>query len=1272
MVRVSGPSLDELDDRGDRIAAEMRRGLMKVMKSVAPRARDVIDLNVIRTQMNRYISEELIKSLQTAWIRSAENTYQQLLKAAQRVNRGGERQSETALTAAIDIPKVSNELGELYLANSVNRLYSVSDLLWDKARAEMLKGMEAGESIEEIQKRLMDVPNLAAPQAEVIARTEVIGASNAGSYAEMKATGLPALKEWIAAADSRTRPSHEHVDETVLDIDEKFIVGGYAMSYPHDPTGPPSEVINCRCTLGWDIPDEAFDDEDDDDMEIVTDVETVTFHLPGKHDQKDHGRKGLRGLKAGKPLKITHGLIHKKHPDGSIVAVTKDGKKHILWEANKYHLREKDEKGLWQTKKTAIKSKAYKEINDFASDWHEPDNEERDDKKSDTDAKPKTDSPEFVSADEEVTAGDKISMSQELIDADMPDNSIFAISGSGKLRLVKKNDKIEVQVRQDGIGHPWEIDTRGPADYALDMISNYKDDWYVPKIAKSDKNEKKADSSPSGPAAKSDDTGQTVGVAENATPGAPLKITHGLVHKKHPDNTTVAINSTGDKKVNWDGKQYELLEKQPNGSWDVKTTAKKSKAYKEINDFDSSWHEPVSASSPSTAAPSSPSAPGAPSAPATPTPSAPSTLTSPTLPDSDIPKPIASGAQITVDDNFVSQDFPNGAVVAVSKDGAKKVVFNDDKFAVRRLNPYDGTWQTVNEGPREYAVGMLKAQFNDWFEPMPDGAPSSPAAPPAAMPTPPPAPILPTTMPNGDPITVSDDGVRVGPGAPLTIDDAFIRQDFPDDSIIAVSSDGTKKIVWNNDEMEIHEWDDYELEWEKIDSEGKEDIGYVLDDYDGEGWSTPIVMADEDDSPPEDALPTAEKPSGKSVDMNEQVSPGKPVVLSQEYLDYDYPNESTVAVSANGDYRLVLRKSMYEVQKKNPFTGSWSTQVSAPREHPQMLAALDGYAKDWTEPAGAGEAPTAPSTPPPPAATPTTPVPKSYTPMQKAYAQSIFGSNGVKWHSDSKKMYDTALEVSKKDPSLTMGDALAIMDQSLTKKTGNPFQTKMVKFLGTKAGKKYAQEQGGSASIGSTVQTLAPNPSANAPVSTNSSSYKSMNFGQATSMQTDMNLAHPPPWTAEQISALRTYTGGAYTPINKCLRGTGTCSPSQLKTIAGIKAGMKPSTKDIKIYRKTNIATFGVSSLAELEKLKGGTFKDKGVISTSIKSGAWSGNVHMIIEAPKGSKMAWVAPISYYKSENEFALAPGTEFEVLDIVPHDEYPGTVRVMRVRVIPGSGD
>lgn len=60
-------------------------------------------------------------------------------------------------------------------------------------------------------------------------------------------------KSWVSMEDDKVRPTHQQADadyaNNPIPSNQPFIVGGSEMMYPGDPSGPPGEVINCRCIL---------------------------------------------------------------------------------------------------------------------------------------------------------------------------------------------------------------------------------------------------------------------------------------------------------------------------------------------------------------------------------------------------------------------------------------------------------------------------------------------------------------------------------------------------------------------------------------------------------------------------------------------------------------------------------------------------------------------------------------------------------------------------------------------------------------------------------------------------------------------------------------------------------------------------------------------------------------------------------------------------------------------------------------------------------------
>lgn len=84
-------------------------------------------------------------------------------------------------------------------------------------------------------------------KAMTIVRTEGGRINNEAQYQAMlaaKEKGASIQKQWCAALDQRTRPSHARVDGEVREVEELFSNG---LLYPCQKGGAAEEVINCRC-----------------------------------------------------------------------------------------------------------------------------------------------------------------------------------------------------------------------------------------------------------------------------------------------------------------------------------------------------------------------------------------------------------------------------------------------------------------------------------------------------------------------------------------------------------------------------------------------------------------------------------------------------------------------------------------------------------------------------------------------------------------------------------------------------------------------------------------------------------------------------------------------------------------------------------------------------------------------------------------------------------------------------------------------------------------
>jgi len=115
----------------------------------------------------------------------------------------------------------------------------------EKIRKALVKGLDGGESVRDISQRIADVYDInRGTRTDMIAQTEIVGASNNGTHAGYVESEIVLTKIWIDSRDDRVRDSHR-IDGQERKLNERYSNG---LLHPHDPDGPPEEVIRCRCT----------------------------------------------------------------------------------------------------------------------------------------------------------------------------------------------------------------------------------------------------------------------------------------------------------------------------------------------------------------------------------------------------------------------------------------------------------------------------------------------------------------------------------------------------------------------------------------------------------------------------------------------------------------------------------------------------------------------------------------------------------------------------------------------------------------------------------------------------------------------------------------------------------------------------------------------------------------------------------------------------------------------------------------------------------------
>lgn len=132
------------------------------------------------------------------------------------------------------------------------RITAVRKVTREKVRAVVDEALRQGYSIPRIAKQLRQAYAFSKKRAVMIARTEVISASNAANH--FAVAGQVDTRRfdrvWLATRDDRTRDTHKEADGQRQPWGTPYKVGDSELMFPGDPSldAAAEEVINCRCT----------------------------------------------------------------------------------------------------------------------------------------------------------------------------------------------------------------------------------------------------------------------------------------------------------------------------------------------------------------------------------------------------------------------------------------------------------------------------------------------------------------------------------------------------------------------------------------------------------------------------------------------------------------------------------------------------------------------------------------------------------------------------------------------------------------------------------------------------------------------------------------------------------------------------------------------------------------------------------------------------------------------------------------------------------------
>lgn len=133
---------------------------------------------------------------------------------------------------------------------SARKIKQISDTTKERLNKVITNSQEKGLSYNDTVKAILsNVDDMRVGRARTIARTETSSAINNTSNKTAEEVGMDE-KGWIHIGGKyASRSNHSKLNGKWIKLNELFDLGDYKAKFPHDPSLPASEVVNCNCLV---------------------------------------------------------------------------------------------------------------------------------------------------------------------------------------------------------------------------------------------------------------------------------------------------------------------------------------------------------------------------------------------------------------------------------------------------------------------------------------------------------------------------------------------------------------------------------------------------------------------------------------------------------------------------------------------------------------------------------------------------------------------------------------------------------------------------------------------------------------------------------------------------------------------------------------------------------------------------------------------------------------------------------------------------------------
>lgn len=228
-----------------RLREELREQEVQVLAAMDATATKALNIEELRALLINFVQ---------SWIASLGS---RLAPWIERIMRDGEAAGAARVVGlaeqASGIRPVTVPLDYEVLARQILRSELVNEETARLVIDRVARSLQEGRTLVQMRRDVRTLfKDMRSYRVNRITNTIVVGAFEAGTLSSWQATGVTG-KSWVSARDERVRGTHdvrEHPElQTVIPLEQSFVVGGAPLLYPGDPNGPAAQIINCRCTM---------------------------------------------------------------------------------------------------------------------------------------------------------------------------------------------------------------------------------------------------------------------------------------------------------------------------------------------------------------------------------------------------------------------------------------------------------------------------------------------------------------------------------------------------------------------------------------------------------------------------------------------------------------------------------------------------------------------------------------------------------------------------------------------------------------------------------------------------------------------------------------------------------------------------------------------------------------------------------------------------------------------------------------------------------------